>query len=44
MGERSGDERKGNTAKRESRTLSIVTNEFSDPPFGLAIQWLSELK
>ena len=44
MAERNGDERKGNTAKHESKTLCIVTNESSDPPFGLVIQWLSELR
>jgi hypothetical protein len=44
LAERSGDERKGNTAKLESKTVSIVTNESSDQPFGLAAQWLSELR
>jgi len=44
LAERSGDERKVNTAKLESKTVSIVTNESSDQPFGLAAQWLSELR
>jgi len=42
--ERSGDARKGNTAKREPRTLSIDTKESSDQAFGLAIQWLNEMR
>ena len=42
LGERSGGARKGNTAKRERKTLSIVTNGSSDQPFGLATQRLNE--
>ncbi len=44
LAERSGGERKVNTARLESKTVSIVTNESSDQPFGLAAQSLSELR
>ncbi len=38
----SGDERRGNTAKLEPKTRSIVTNETSDQPSGLATRWPNE--
>ena len=44
MAERGGGERKGNTAKLESKILSIVMNETSDQPFELAAQWPGELR
>ena len=40
----SDDERKGNTAKPELRTLSIDTNKSSGQAFGLAIQWHNEMR
>ncbi len=42
LAEQSGDERKGNTAKLEPKTRSIVTNETSDQPSGLATRWPNE--
>ncbi len=42
LAELSGDERKGNTAKLEPKTRSLVTNETSDQPSGLATRWPNE--
>ncbi len=44
LAERSGDARKGNTAKPEPKTLSIDTKESSDRGFERAVRRLNELR